>query len=198
MDAHVAATAERHGRPARRRFTAAEYNRMGEVGILHEDDRIELIMGEILTMPAIGDRHIATVIALTQILTQLLGPRAFVSIQNPVRLDDESEPEPDVAVLRPRRDYYRAGKPRPDDILLLVEVADSSLDYDHGEKRELYARSGIAEYWVVNLVADEVEVCRDPTPGGYASLTAVGPQGSLAIAAFPGSAIPVGSFMPDE
>ena len=198
MDTPVVATAERHGQPARRRFTAAEYNRMGEVGILHEDDRIELIKGEIRTMPAIGDRHIATVIALNQVLTQLLGPRAFVSIQNPIRLDDESEPEPDVTVLKPRRDYYRAGKPRPGEILLLVEVADSSLDYDRGEKRDLYAHSGIQEYWVVNLVADEVEVCRDPTPQGYGSISLVGPQGTLAIAAFPDSAIPAGSFLPDE
>lgn len=198
MDTPLAAPAERAGYVTRRRFTAAEYNRMGEVGILHEDDRIELIKGEILTAPAVGDRHIATVIALTQLLTRLLGPRALVSVQNPIRLDDATEPEPDVTILKPRGDYYRAGKPCPDDILLLIEVADSSLDYDRGEKRDLYASSGIGEYWVVNLVAGEVEVCRDPTPHGYASVKPAGLQGTLAIAAFPGSAVPVSSFLPDE
>ena len=182
--------------PGRRRFTVAEYYRLAEVGIIGPMERVELIEGDIRTMAAIGDRHISTVIALTQELNEALRRLAYVSIQNPIWLPNETEPEPDVTVLARRPDLYARGKPRPGDVLLLVEVADSSLDYDRGEKRDLYARNGIQEYWVVNLAADVVEVCRGPTLRGYASIELVGLDGSLGIAAFPGTSIPVRDIIP--
>lgn len=181
-----------------RKFTAAEYHRMGEAGIFGPDERIELIEGRVVAMPPIGDRHMSAVMALTQELTLALQRRAIVSVQNAIKLPDETEPEPDVAVLAPQPGRYAKGKPRPADILLLVEVADSSLDYDRGDKRALYARNGIREYWVVNLVGDQVEVCRTPTPDGYASITAVGPEGTLEVSAVPGTTIAVRDILPER
>ena len=181
---------------SRRRFTVAEYYRMAEVGILSPSDRVELIEKTILDMPPIGNRHVSTVMALTQEFSEVLRRLVVVSVQNPIWLPNESEPEPDIAILKPRPDRYATGKPGPDDVLLLVEVADSSLDYDRGEKRDLYARGGIGEYWAVNLLADEVEVCRGPTAGGYASIVPVGLHGTLGIAAFPGSSIAVRDIVP--
>lgn len=196
MDQMPSATLPLPAGTGRRRFTVAEYYRLAEAGIIGPMERVELIEGDIRTMAAVGDQHVSTVIALTDELKEALGRLAHVSIQNPIWLPNETEPEPDVTVLARRPDRYAGGKPRPGDVLLLVEVADSSLDYDRGEKRDLYARSGIAEYWVVNLVADEVEVCRGPTPDGYTSVVPVGLNGLLGIAAFPGTSIPVRDILP--
>src|SRR5579862_9904434 len=136
---------------ARRPLTVAEYHRMGEVGILTEDDRVELIEGELIAMSPIGSEHSGTVNALTHTLVLAVEDRAVVAVQNPVQLDDLSEPRPDFALLKPRDDYYRRSTPRPDDVLLLIEVADSSLAYDRNVKRSLYAWHGIPEFWIVNI-----------------------------------------------
>lgn len=151
----------------RRRFTVDEYYRMAEVGILGEDDRVELIEGEIVEMVPIGGPHRAGVDYLTMVLAPRLAGRAIVSIQNPVRLGARSEPQPDVAVLRPRPDRYRGGHPRPEDVFLLVEVADTSVEVDRRVKVPLYARHGIPEVWVVDLAEGIVTVYRDPAPDGY-------------------------------
>jgi Uma2 family endonuclease len=171
--------------PAKRKLTADEYDRMGEAGILQEDERVELIDGEILEMPPIGDDHIGGVISLEVIFGGRLAGRAFVSTQNPFRLSDYSEPQPDIALLRPRDDYYRTGKARPQDIFLLVEVARTSLDYDRDTKLPRYAAAGIVETWIVNLVDRCIEVYRDPTAAGYATRIVRRRGDTLAPAAFP-------------
>lgn len=124
---------------------------MGEAGILGEDDRLELIDGEIVTMPPIGSRHAGCVKRLNALFGSALAGRVVVSAQDPLVLDDYSEPQPDIVLLRPRPDYYASAHPRPEDVLLLVEVADSSLDYDEDVKVPRYARAGVQEMWIVDL-----------------------------------------------
>jgi Uma2 family endonuclease len=153
----------------RHKFTVYDYHRMGEAGILGEDDRVELIEGDIIAMAPIGQDHAGTVNALAEALFAAFAGRAIVSVQNPVRLDDGSEPQPDFAVLRRRADFYRSGEPPgPADVLLLIEVADSSLRFDRAVKLPLYARAGIPEVWIVDLKRRTVDVHRLPTDGKYA------------------------------
>src|SRR5688500_8164381 len=125
--------------PARRRFTVDEYYQMALAGILTEDDRVELIDGEIVEMSPIGDRRVASVNRCNRSFSRAVGDRALVSIQNPIDLDPYNEPESDVALLRPRADDYAGGKPQPADVLLLIEVADTSVDYDRKTKLPHYA-----------------------------------------------------------
>jgi len=138
--------------PTRRLFTAEEYHRMGEAGILHDDDRVELIEGEIVEMAPIGSRHFHAVTTLTHALVKAVGERALVSIQGPLRLSERTEPQPDVVLLRRRADY-RARGPHAEDALLVVEVADTTLGYDRGTKLRLYARAAIPEAWIVDMAA---------------------------------------------
>jgi Uma2 family endonuclease len=171
--------------PPRRKLTADEYERMGETGIFHEDDRIELLDGELYEMPPIGDGHIGKLNRTTSLFLRRLGDRAVISPQNPIRLSDYSEPQPDIAVLKPRADYYETGKARPDDVLLLIEIAESSLDYDRQTKLPRYAADGIIEVWIVNLVAEQVEVYRAPSGEAY-TVSSVHRRGdSLSPLAFP-------------
>jgi Uma2 family endonuclease len=176
---------------ARRALTVAEYHRMGEAGILTERDRVELIEGQLVAMSPIGSQHSGTVNALNRLLVQIVGDRGVVSVQNPVQLDDLTEPEPDFAVLKPRPDDYRLATPRAEEVLLLIEVADSSLAYDRAVKRSLYARHGIPEFWIVNLAGNEVGVCRAPTGDQYASISRVGRDAILEPELLPGAAVPV-------
>ncbi len=180
---------------ARRPLTVAEYHRMGEVGILTDRDRVELIEGQVVAMSPIGSEHSGTVNALSYLLFQVVGTRGVVAVQNPVQLDDLTEPEPDFAVLKPRSDFYRRATPRADEVLLLIEVADSSLAYDRAVKRSLYARHGIPEFWIVNLAAGEVEVCRAPAGDRYASVSHVGRDGILEPELLPGAVIPVATLL---
>jgi Uma2 family endonuclease len=154
---------------ARHWFTAAEYNRMGETGIFSEDDRVELIEGEIVEMSPIGKRHASCVGRLTNLFGRLLAERAIVWVQNPIVLNDYSEPQPDVALLNRRDDFYENSLPTPDDILLIVEVADTTLEYDRQIKVPLYAQAGIAEVWVVNLADEQIEIYSQPVNGAYQS-----------------------------
>jgi len=152
------------------RFTVDEYHRMAEVGILTEDDRVELLDGQIVAMTPIGPPHAGCVTRLTRLLTRALGDAATVSIQNPVVLGAHWEPEPDVAVLAFRADGYAARHPGPRDVLLLIEVVDSSTHIDRRLKLPAYAAAGIPEAWLADLPADRIEVHRDPTPQGYAAV----------------------------
>ena len=151
----------------RRRFTVGEYYQMAQAGILGEDDRVELIDGEIVEMSPIGRRHAGRVNRLTQLFVRRLGDAAVVSVQNPVRLDEHNEPQPDVMLLRPRADFYEGSIPGPADVLLIVEVADTSAALDRRVKLPLYARSGVPEVWLVDLGKNTIRAHRDPTPGGY-------------------------------
>ena len=179
----------------RRKLTIAEYYRMGEAGILSEDDRVELIEGELIAMAPIGSDHSGTVNGLTRLLVLNVGNGGVVAVQNPVRLSDHTEPQPDFSVMRPRADNYRRSHPRPEDVLLIVEIAHSSLNYDRAIKRPLYARHGIPEYWVVDLAAGEVEVCRDPKGDTYAFVSRIGRGGVLEPALLPGVAISVAAIL---
>lgn len=148
-------------------FTVSEYERMGETGVLAPDARVELIEGEIIEMSPIGSRHAACVRLLSTALNQQVVKNAIVSIQNPIRLSDLSEPQPDVALLKFRRDYYRNGHPGPDDVLLIIEVADTTVHYDRNVKIPLYARAGISEALLFNLPEDRVEYFSRPESGVY-------------------------------
>lgn len=160
-------TAEQPTVPQQRRFTVDEYHRMAEVGVLAPNDRVELLDGRIYVMSPIGSEHAACVRRLTRIFIQGAGSNTLVSTQNPIRLDRTSEPEPDLALLRPQEDDYASHHPEPEDLFLVVEVADSSLEFDRTVKRPLYAQAGIPECWIVNLNEDRIEVHRSPSPDGY-------------------------------
>jgi Uma2 family endonuclease len=151
----------------RRRFTVDDYYRIGAAGVFGENDRVELIQGEIIEMFPIGTRHAGCVNRLNRIFAGRLGERAVVAVQNPVRVSDLTEPQPDLAVLEPRADGYAAAHPRPQDALLLVEVADTSLAYDRDVKAPLYAVAGITELWIIDLEGDRIEMFRDPASDGY-------------------------------
>lgn len=180
--------------PAPRRFTVDEYYRMAEAGILGEDDRVELLDGEIVEMSPIGNRHATCVRKLNGFFTEKLRGRAIVDVQDPVRLDSYSEPQPDVALLAWRDDWYAAAHPGPGDALLVVEVADTSAAWDRRRKVPLYARAGVAEVWVVDLAAGAVHAYRHPAGGAYAEAERLGPGERLAPAAFPDAAVEV-SFL---
>ena len=169
----------------RRRFTRAEYYRMAEVGILGDDDRVELIKGEIIEMSPIGRRHRAFVGNLNQLLAVRLAGRAIVWMQNPIVLTEDTEPQPDIAVIRRRAVSYREREAYAEDVLLLIEVADSSLAYDRSTKLRLYAEAGIPESWIVDCTTETVEVFRNPGPDGYRDVTRVIGAATLTLQAFP-------------
>jgi Uma2 family endonuclease len=170
---------------ARRRFTRAEYYRMAEVGILRPHDRVELIKGEIVEMTPAGRRHKAFVLNLSQLLFGRLAGRALVNVQSGIVLSDDSEPEPDIAVLRRRELPYKEREAHSEDVLLLIEVADRSLAYDRSTKRRLYTEARIPEYWVVDCEAEAVEVHRDPGPEAYRDVRRLTGPATLALLAFP-------------
>jgi Uma2 family endonuclease len=152
---------------ARRHFSVTEYYRMIEAGILSESDRVELIDGEVIEMSPIGSRHAACVNRLTMLLTGKLGQTAILSVQNPIRLDEYSELQPDLCLLQPRSDFYAEGHPTSADVLLVAEVADSSVRFDREVKLPLYAQALIPEVWIVNLPAEVVEIYSQPSGGNY-------------------------------
>jgi Uma2 family endonuclease len=176
------------------RFTVADYHRMAEAGILGEDSRVELIRGQIVDMAPIGAPHLGMVVRLNRLLTIRLAGLAVVSPQNPVRLDDGSEPEPDLAVLKPRADDYGTATPRPNEVLLLIEVSDSTLKDDRDVKVPLYAECGIPECWLVDLAGRAVEVYRQPQDGRYTEVQRIGAAGTLEIGALPGVALAVSAL----
>lgn len=160
---------ERPLAPTRHRIDVDAYYRMAEAGILIDPHRVELIDGEIFDMAAVGSPHAAVTNRLARLFSRALRDDvALVSVQSPLRLDAYSEPEPDLMLLRPRADGYRAGHPGAADVLLLVEVSESSLAYDRSTKLPLYAKFGVLEVWIVDLTSAAVEVCREPKAGAYA------------------------------
>lgn len=160
----------------RRFFTVEEYHRIAEAGIFQEDDRVELLEGEIIRMTPIGSHHATCVRRLNRPFSMAAGERVIVDVQNPIRLGEHSEPQPDLTLLRPRPDFYGEAHPGPADILLVVEVAESSANMDREVKVPLYARAGIPEVWLVGLAGGCIEVCRKPTPQGYVEVRQV-PRG---------------------
>jgi Uma2 family endonuclease len=156
--------------PSRHRISADAFHRMGEAGILGPADRVELIAGEIIDMSPIGVMHAAIVDVLSRHFGRWARESLFVRCQNPLRLDDLSEPEPDLTILRPRADCYTMAHPAAADVLLVIEVADRSLAYDLGTKVPLYARHGIPEVWVIDAATRRTRVFRWPAGSGEASL----------------------------
>jgi Uma2 family endonuclease len=154
--------------PRRHRLTVEDYHRMAEVGILGPDERTELIDGEIIDMPPTGELHFGTVLQVDHLIKRAVGDRAMVGVRGTIVLGLYSSPEPDLAVLRAREDFYKSALPRPSDILLLVEVADSSLRYDRDVKVALYARHAIPEFWLIDVRGKRLVRYRDPSTDFYA------------------------------
>jgi Uma2 family endonuclease len=175
-----------------KRYDVAQYYRMARDGAFSNHPRVELIEGEIVEMASIGGRHIGTVMALTQMFVLAAAGHFQVSIQNPLRLDDHSEPEPDVVLARPRADKYRSDEPPyAADAALVIEVADSSLPYDKRVKMPLYARHGIAEFWLVDLDAASITVYRSPAQDGYTDIKTYAGTQQIEPLALPGILISV-------
>jgi len=169
----------------RRLFNREEYHRMGEVGILKRSDHVELIRGEIVEMSPMGPRHYAFVNNLNRLLVVRLTDRAIVAVQGPIVLAEDSEPEPDIAIIRHRTVPYKEREAFREDALLLIEVAESSLAYDRSTKLRLYAEAGIPEYWVIDCLAESVEIHRGPDAGRYRDVSRVEGAASVSPQAFP-------------
>jgi len=177
------------------RFSVKEYYRMAETGVLRPDARVELLNGELIDMSPIGPFHGGLVKRLSRIFNFKAKGRWIVSTQDPLRLDDHSEPEPDVMLLKPASDDYTSRHPQPDDVFLLIEVSDSTLDYDHEEKLPAYGRAGVAEAWIVNLNDSTVEVHREPHFTGYGSKTILRAGDKISPLAFPDAALDVAELL---
>ena len=153
-------------------FTVDTYQRLAELGVLRENDRVELIAGQVVEMSPIGDRHASCVRRLNQLFSRSLSGAAIVDVQNPVVLGEHDAPQPDVVLLKPRPDAYLR-HPRATDILLIIEVADTTLAYDRDIKIPLYARAGIPEAWLVDLHGNALSRYRSPGPDGYSDVVIV-------------------------
>ena len=186
----------RGGKP--RPFTHVEYHAMDDAGIFPPDERVQLVAGEIVVMSPMGSRHAAGVCLLTDefATSGRLAGRALVRVQLPLVIPDFSEPEPDFMLLVRRDDRYALAHPRPEDVLLLVEAADSTLAYDRRVKLPLYAAAGIPESWLLNLRDDVIEAHADPSPDGYRTVRRYRAGDDIAPAAFPDLVIPVSQLIP--
>ena len=168
---------------------------MGEVGLFGEDARMELLDGEIIDMAPIGSRHAGTVNRLTELLVTAVGNRAVVAVQNPVLLDKRSEPQPDLAVLVRRSDYYSLAHAEPSEIILLIEVSDSTLEYDRDRKAPHYAGAGVRECWIVDLTTDAVLVLRAPGPAGYEDVGRAGRADEVEVGGLAGVSVAVSDIL---
>lgn len=179
----------------RRLFDVEEYHRMAQAGILSEDDRVELIDGEILAMTPIGPRHNAAVDRANRAVMPLVGDEAIVRVQGSVRLSRFNEPQPDVVLLRPQPDFYASHLPGPSDIFLIVEIAESSLGYDREVKARIYAQAEVQEYWLVDLRDRSISCYSRPREGAYELRRQARPGQSIAPLALPQCAIPVDALL---
>ena len=181
---------------SRRRFSVDEYYKMAEVGILAPDERVELLVGEVITMAAIGNRHAFCVRWLNKTMAFALEDTATLDTQNQLRLDARNQTQPDLMVLRWRDDGYRE-LPGLEDVLLVIEVSDTTAGFDRRHKTPMYATYGIPEVWLWDINARQVEVYDEPIAGGYARMRVVRPDGTLSPAALPDVVISVGEVMPE-
>ena len=193
-------TTEAKPRPATaldvRRFTPAEFLALAEVGILTSSDRVELLDGVIIEMAPIGDPHAGTVDVYTEMLPSGVDQGTLLRVQGPLALDERSRLYPDLMLLRRRTDYYRSRPPTPEDVLLLIEVADSSVDYDRNEKLPRYARAGIPEVWITVLPEGIVEAHTEPSGGRYTHTRIFAPGDTITPGCFPDIALPVSEILP--
>ncbi|MBD2316926.1 Uma2 family endonuclease [Phormidium tenue] len=167
------------------KFTTEQYHLMHEAGVFAEGDRLELINGEITEMSPIGRKHAACVNRLVTLSTKKLGDRIIASVQNPIRLADNSEPQPDLAILKPRNDFYENSLPTPVDILLIIEVADSTITYDREIKSPLYAAAGIPEMWLFDVNRKIIEGYSQPSVLGYKRMQRYEQNDTFSMLAFP-------------
>lgn len=179
----------------RKRFTVDEYHKMADAGILHEDDRVELIEGEIIEMSPINVPHAVCVDRLTKKLVMGAGDRAIVRVQSPIFINERTEPEPDLVLLKPRDYLAMPYHPGPDDIMLVIEVADSTVRTDRRDKVPRYARAGIPEMWLVNIPRKIVEVYSEPVEGKYRNVQRVGRGQTLSLTALPDVTIGVDEIL---
>ena len=182
--------------PHRYRLTVAEYHRLGENGIFDEDSRVELIEGDLIAMPPIGCQHAGHLDHIARPFFRQV-TQGIVRVQSPIQLGDHSEPQPDLAVLRYREDFYTRSHPGPEDVLLLIEVSDSTLRYDRDIKVPLYARAGIPEVWLLDVTGQRLEIYRRPSPEGYREIHYPAPTESIAPVLLPELILSVASlFVP--
>lgn len=179
-----------------RPLTSIEYYQMMESGIIREGERVELILGQIFTMAAKGTRHTVSVTRFITELPMLIQRRAIVRCQDPITLPNNTEPEPDIVIARLRSDDYINSHPAPTDIILVIEVADSSIKFDRDTKAPLYAAAGINEYWLVNLIDNRLEIYRQPLGSIYTNIQIVTPPQSISLPEFPEILLNVGDFLP--
>jgi Uma2 family endonuclease len=177
------------------RFNVQEYYRMAETGVLKPDARVELLNGEIIDMSPIGPFHGGVVGRLDRLFNKLSKDRWLVFSQHPVRLDDHSEPQPDLLLLKPNADEYMNQHARANDIFLLIEVSDTTLDFDQDQKLPAYGRVGISEVWIVNLADLTIEVYREPHFSGYASKTVLRAGDKATPQTFPDVALDVAALL---
>ena len=199
MDAMIAAgivqASERELLGVSRRFTVAEYLALGEAGILAKDERVELLDGEIIQMAPIGNRHLNSVDWVGHLLRETIGRRAMVRVQGSIQLDDASAPQPDIAVIL-LRSINDIRPVLPSDVYFLVEVADSSLEFDQGEKLARYAAAGIPEVWIANLRSGELAVNTEPQGAIYTNIRVIQPGGRVSPQAFPDAILELADFIP--
>jgi Uma2 family endonuclease len=181
-----------------RSLTSADYYQMMESGIIREGERVELILGQIFTMAAKGTRHTVATTRLITELPMLIQRRAIVRCQDPISLPNNSEPEPDIAIVRLRSDDYVNSHPSPADIILVIEVADSSIKFDRDTKAPLYAAAGISEYWIVNLIDNRLEIYRQPEGSIYARIEIITLPKSISLPQFPDIVIHTSDFFPAQ
>ena len=181
----------------RHRLTVEEYYRMAEVGLLAPETRVELIDGEILDMAPIGKRHAGVVDQLAELMMAAAGQRAQVRIQNPLRLDQSSEPAPDLVLLKRRPDKYKSAHPAPADALLVIEVSESSLHFDLNKKLPLYARHGIPEVWIVDLAAPRVHFFHAPHDAGFEYTSSTPKPGLIRLQASPDIGVDLSGLLDD-
>jgi Uma2 family endonuclease len=179
-----------------RQLTSTEYYGMMESGIIREGERVELISGQIFTMAAKGTRHTVATSRLLKSLLRLIGEQAIVRCQDPISLPNHSEPEPDIAIVRLRSDDYINSHPAPADIILVIEVADSSIKFDREIKALLYAAAGISEYWIINLIDNRLEIYRQPEGDIYTSIEIITPPRSISLPQFSDITLNIGDFFP--
>ena len=182
--------------PLRHRFSVDDYYKMAEAGLFAPGQRLELLDGEIIEMNPIGISHASIVDRLTRLFVRGLGDEVWVRVQNPVRLSDLTEPEPDITLLRPRADSYSTGHPRPEDVVLVVEVADTTLRWDRSVKRPLYAAAGVPEVWIVDVGGGVVEVATGPGPEDYAAVRQATQGEQLTPVMLPDHAFAVADIVP--
>jgi Uma2 family endonuclease len=180
--------------PRRHRITVDEYHRMAEVGLIAPDARVELIEGEIIEMPPIGNPHAAAVDRLVELLRTAVGIHAILRCQGPIQLGEMSEPQPDIALLTRREDFYEHQRPTANDTLLAIEVSDTTLTYDLHKKMSLYATHGVTELWVIDVNRKRLHLFRQPVGAKYAEVSSQDTLGVMSIASLPGVAVDLSSL----